>query len=90
MKLVIYTLNVDGTVPDYILNGGYLAVPNDKPSPQNYDLIGVTDDSNPRQGFESEEALLEYAQSNNLNYVFDVPQTTIPLETIVSGIWSKI
>ena len=90
MKLVIYTLNSDGTVPTEILNGGYLAVPNDKPWPQNYDLVGVTNDSNPKTGFTSEEDLLEYAISNNVSYVFDVPRTTIPLETIVSDVWSKI
>lgn len=46
MKLGIYTLNLDGTIPDFVINGGYFPHANQAAAPQDWKLIGwVTDDS---------------------------------------------
>jgi hypothetical protein len=50
MKMIKYTLNADGTIPDYVLDGGYLAVANASSSPQDLDLIGVATDDAPQAG----------------------------------------
>ena len=42
-----YVLNEDGTVPEYVINGGYFAVANDNPSPQDWTLVGVVTDDAP-------------------------------------------
>ena len=42
MRFVKYTLNKDGTIPDYIIDGGYFTKPNGKKSPQDYDMIGIS------------------------------------------------
>lgn len=50
-KIITYTLEADGTVPVYILDGGYFPTPNDNPSPQDWTLVGVSTDAAPGQGF---------------------------------------
>ncbi len=89
MKLVIYTLNSDGCIPDYIVDGGYFPVTNNKPSPQNLDLVGVATDNALQIGFASELELLTYAQSKNFIFTNPITEEIVPLETIVTFIWSK-
>lgn len=90
MKLVIYTLNPDGTIPEYIIDGGHLPWSNNHPSPQDLDLVGVATDEAPQTGFVSEEDLLTYAQDKE--FVFTDPKTNvmIPLQTIIANIWQKL
>jgi len=90
MKLVIYTLNADGTIPEYVMDGGYLPWSNNQLSPQDLDLVGVATDDAPQIGFASETDLLAYAESKE--FVFKDPRTEeiIPLETIIANIWVKL
>lgn len=90
MKLVIYNLNADGTIPEYVTDGGYLAATNSNPSPQDLDLVGVATDAAPQNGFADEAALLAYAQSKNFVFTDPITEEVIPLETVVSSIWSKL
>jgi hypothetical protein len=90
MKLVVYNLNPDGTIPDYVIDGGYLVAPNDNLPPQDLDLIGVATDAAPQSGFVDEAELLTYAQSKNLVFLNPITQEVIPLETVVLPIWSKL
>lgn len=89
-KIVSYTLNLDGTVPDYIIDGGHLGWPNSKPFPQSLDLIGVATDQAPQPGFASEADLLSYAQIKGLSYLDTATDTIIPLEEIISSVWAKL
>jgi hypothetical protein len=46
MKLITYTLEADGTVPAYVVDGGYFADTREGPSPQDWTLVGwATDDA---------------------------------------------
>jgi len=90
MKLIIYNLNADGTIPEYVTDGGYLATSNSNPSPQDLDLVGVATDAAPQSGFADEAALLAYAQSKNFVFTDPITEEVIPLETVVSSIWSKL
>ena len=90
MKLVIYNLNADGTIPEYITDGGYFSLVNSNPSPQDLDLVGVATDAAPQTGFADEAALLAYAQLNNFVFTDPITEEVIPLETVVSSIWSKL
>ena len=89
-KIVSYTLNLDGTVPDYIIDGGHLGWPNSKPFPQSLDLIGVATDQAPQPGFASEADLLSYAQIKGLSYLDTATDTISPLEEIISSVWAKL
>lgn len=90
MKLIKYTLRADGTIPDYVIDGGYLAVSNDKITPQDYDLIGVATDEASEAGFATEADLLEYAQGLDLHYINSLTNQEIPLEIVVEQIWRKL
>jgi hypothetical protein len=90
MKLIKYTLNTDGTIPEYVTDGGYLAVANGGASPRDLDLIGVANDDASQTGFANEAALLAYAQSKNFEFKDPITEEIIPLETVVSSIWSKL
>lgn len=90
MKMIKYTLNADGTVPDYVLDGGYLAVANASSSPQDLDLIGVANDDAPQAGYANEAALLAYAEEKNLEFKDPITEEITPLETVISSMWSKL
>ena len=90
MKLIKYTLNSNGTIPEYVTDGGYLAVANDDASPRDWDLVGVANDDAPQTGFANEAALLAYCQSKNFEFKDSITEEIIPLETVVSSIWSKL
>ena len=89
MKLVVYNLNDNGTVPNYIVDGGYLAVANNKSAPQDSDLIGIAVDSASQIGFVNENELLTYAQTNNLIFKNPITNENLPIEPIISLIWNK-
>jgi hypothetical protein len=90
MKLIKYTLNTDGTIPEYVIDGGYFAVANGGVSPKDWDIVGVANDDSLQTGFADEAALLAYAQEKNLSFKHPVTKEVIPLETVVSTIWSKL
>jgi hypothetical protein len=90
MKMIKYTLNADGTVPDYVLDGGYLAVANASSSPQDLDLVGVAADDAPQAGYANEAALLAYAEEKNLEFKNPITEEITPLETVISLMWSKL
>ena len=90
MKLIKYTLTEEGTIPTYIVDGGYLAIANDKPWPQNYDLVGVATDDASEVGFQNKEELSTYLESNSVilpdPVTGDVPST----ESVVDWLWGKL
>lgn len=88
MKLVIYTLNSDGTTPSYIVDGGYLPSDNGGEFPQNLNLVGLATSEAIQNGFNSQLELLSYAQKENIKPIDKIVQ--VSLETIVSSIWSKL
>jgi hypothetical protein len=58
MKLIKYTLTPEGTIPEYVVDGGYLAVANSGASPQDLDLVGVAKMMLQQEGFANKAALL--------------------------------
>lgn len=62
-KIITYTLDADGTVPAYVLNGGYFATPSGQPSPQDWTLVGVATDAAPGEGFADADAIEAYLVS---------------------------
>ena len=68
-KLASYCLNSNGSVPDFVLDGGYYTVDSGLNSPQDNKIIGVTDDistplpENCFEVFENETELRTYLTS---------------------------
>ena len=49
-KIIKYTLEANGTIPGYISDGGYYPKANSNASPQDWDLIGATNDGSAETG----------------------------------------
>ena len=49
-KIIKYTLEANGTIPTYIDDGGYYGKANENASPQDWDLIGATDNGSAETG----------------------------------------
>jgi hypothetical protein len=90
MKMIKYVLTPEGTIPDYIVDGGYLAVANSGFWPQNLDLVGVANDSATETSFANQAALLAYAQEKNFEFKSTITNEITPLETVISSLWSKL
>jgi hypothetical protein len=90
MKMIKYILTPEGTVPNYIVDGGYLAVANSGSWPQNLDLVGVANDSATETSFANQAALLAYAQEKNFEFKSTITNEITPLETVISSLWSKL
>jgi hypothetical protein len=90
MKIIKYTLNENGTIPDYIIDGGYFSVQNDLPQPQDFDLVGVASDDAPQQEFLNKNELLEYITNKNLSFKNTITGEDISLETMCDYVWNKL
>lgn len=88
--MIKYVLTPEGTIPEYVIDGGYLAWENSGTSPQNLDLVGVANDLATEDSFADEAALLAYVQSKNFEFKNPITEEIIPAETIVSTFWSKL
>ena len=49
-KIIKYNLTSGGTIPTYILDGGYYPKANSNASPQDWDMIGATVDGSDETG----------------------------------------
>ena len=49
-KIIKYNLEANGTIPTYIDDGGYFPRANENASPQDWDLIGATDNGSSETG----------------------------------------
>lgn len=90
MKVIVYTLNPDGTVPEYVVDGGYLPVSNLNKSPQDLDLIGIALDSAEQPGFNDMQSLINYTKDNNIiDRDHKTNEITEP-EVTVQYIWDRM
>lgn len=94
MKIVEYTLNADGTIPDSIVDGGYFAVSNGLPSPQDWTFMGVADDDALFSSFATEQDFLDKLSAISVGWVYhshseDKPEPFDPVRAS-SFLWSKL
>ena len=88
-KIIRYNLELDGTIPPYIEDGGYFASSNSNQPPQDLDLIGVTDSTETGLAeFENKESLLEYLQDVGQEWKSD-DGSAFDFVGAVDWIWAK-
>ncbi len=90
MKMIKYVLTAEGTIPEYVTDGGYLAWENSGTWPQDLDLVGVASDSATEPSFANEAALLAYAEEKNFEFKNPMTDEITPVESVVSSLWSKL
>jgi len=96
-KIIIYTLEANGTIPTYIDDGGYFIKRNDNSSPQDWDMIGATTDRSSETALgelTSEAAVESYLDSYTSGRTQPDPDNygeTIPFNQAAAAayLWSK-
>jgi len=95
-KVISYKLNTDGTIPDYVEDGGYLAKePNDTP---NMVVLGVSKDGADISGAVAEfvdvASAIAYAQTylSDVTYIdpLTLEQKTFVLADVIEYLFAKV
>ena len=96
-KIIKYNLTSSGTIPTFIVDGGYFAKTNSNASPRDWDFIGVTSNGSSEEGLgvlANQAAVKTYLDT----YTSDVtiPDPNDPEETVAFNqtevaafIWTK-
>ena len=97
-KIIKYNLEANGTIPTYIDDGGYYPKANDNASPQDWDLIGATDNGSSETGLgelANEAAVKTYLDSYTGDWTDkdpdNPPDGRIPFNqtTAAAALWAK-
>jgi hypothetical protein len=87
MNVIKYTLNENGTIPDYVIDGGYFAKLNNNNSPQDYDLIGLSE-STGIENFINKIDFENYVKSFNDEFTM-AGDRKIYIQDMINLIWSR-
>lgn len=87
MKVTTYTLNADGTIPDFVDNGGYFPDARVGDSPQDWTLVGVCTDDAPGAAM-TEAELVTYVEGFSPVFVNPEDNTETPAADVVAGWWA--
>jgi hypothetical protein len=91
MIVVKYNLTKDGHVPSYIIDGGYFPKANNKSSPQDCDLIGISSGSNALGEFKTEAELKSYFDTFTMDWKDNDHDDTKWNQTQeAKNIWNKL
>jgi len=87
MKVTTYILNSDGTIPSYVLNGGYFPNSRAGDSPQDWVLVGVCSDDAPGNSM-NEAELTAYVEEFSPVFTDPVTEVETSAADVVSAWWS--
>lgn len=90
MKLTTYTLNFDGSVPEYVNDGGYFPAATAEPSPQDWVMIGVATDGAPGEAFENVDALEAYLLSIGADSWLDPQHQPLNVAEQAAALWARL
>lgn len=89
MKAVKYTLETDGTVPTWVVNGGHFAVPNENVSPQDWTIVGKVTDDAPGAAM-SEQELAQYLEEIGVSFTHPITNETKDASQIATEWWQSV
>ena len=87
MKVTTYTLNADGTIPDFVDNGGYFPNSREGDPPQDFTLVGVCADDAPGDAM-TEAELVTYVEGFSPVFVDLEDDTETPAADVVATWWT--
>lgn len=85
----VYRLNADGTVPGYVIDGGYFAHGAEGAAPQDWDLVGVTTAEAPGTPFADVAALQSYLVSIGGESWTDPDGEPLDLAAQAAAMWAR-
>ena len=87
MKVTTYTLNADGTIPDFVDNGGYFPDSREGDSPQDWTLVGVCADDAPGDAM-TEAELVTYVEGFSPVFTDPTDDSETPAADVVAAWWT--
>lgn len=88
-KVITYTLQPDGTVPQYVFDGGYFPTPNGNPSPQDWTLMGAAVNGAPGDGFADAAAIEAYLVSIGGESWTNPDGSPVDLAAQAAAMWAR-
>lgn len=89
-KIITYTLESDGSIPAYVVDGGYFPSTSDLEPPRDMLLVGVADDSAPGDGFADVNAIESYLVSIGGQSWTDAKGSPLDLAEQAEIMWSRL
>ena len=89
MKIIKYTLLINGKIPKSIIDGGYFPKPNGGQSPQDYDLVGLSHGWTGLGEFTDKNEFENYVKSFCFDFIDTTTNSTISIQSIIDDIWNK-
>lgn len=90
MKIITYVLNENGTIPDYVTDGGYFPDATEGASPQDWTLVGVATDEAPHDAFSDVNSLEEYLVSIGGESWTDIDNNPVNLLDSAQSMFDKL
>jgi hypothetical protein len=90
MKVIKYVLNANGTVPSYVVDGGYLAVASGGSSPQDLLLVGKAMDFAQEPSFADEAEFTAYLKSVVAEGAVDLEGNPIDRDAMAASLWGML
>ena len=87
MKVTTYTLNADGTIPEFVDNGGYFPDARVGDSPQDWTLVGVCTDDAPGEAM-TEAQLVTYVEGFSPVFTNPEDDSETPAADVVAAWWT--
>lgn len=81
MKLVVYSLMEDGTIPEYIVDGGYFHSPSGM-------LVGIANDEAPETAL-TKDLFLEYILSFCPDFIDPLTDEVTDAATLANNFWTN-
>ena len=94
-KIIKYNLTPAGTIPTYIADGGYYPKSNSNASPQDWDMIGATQDGSSETGLgelANKAAIKTYLDTYTSDWKeenADGDEVDFDQDAAATGIWAK-
>ena len=87
MNIIKYNLNKNGTIPDYIIDGGYFPKQNNNKSPQDLDLIGLSNNTG-LENYTNKTDFEDYIKSFCDNS-YEINNKIRYIQDMIDFIWDK-
>lgn len=88
MKVTTYTLNADGTIPDFVINGGMFPKSNGNPSPQDWTLVGIVTDETDGEAY-TLETLIAYVETYSPEFYDPLYNDSVTAAEFVTYWWQN-
>tara|TARA_R110000823_G_scaffold312599_2_gene439378 strand:+ start:75 stop:353 length:279 start_codon:yes stop_codon:yes gene_type:complete len=89
MKIIRYTLTLDGKIPNGVIDGGYFIKYNLGKSPKDYDMIGLSFEWTGLEEYTTKLSFENYIKSFTFDYIDPVTNEITLVQDLIDGFWDK-